>query len=180
MTQYELWKALWSSAKDVNAWELAHAIERHDAFSRSFIPNTFTGNHDVNRIASVVTAEQAAALPYLLMSLPGTPSIYYGDEQGFTGMKAERFGGDDDVRPPLPDSPADLSPLGAPIHRHYQAAIGFRRRHPWLATSSVEVLHKSNEALSYRSSKGECSVTVHLDLAAGRVRLEADDETLIA
>lgn len=140
LTQYELWKGIWSSLKERNLWELAHAITRHDEFCREFIPQTFVGNHDVTRIATLVGPELAPVAAAVLLSLPGSPSIYYGDEQGFTGTKREQAGGDDEVRPALPATPAELSPLGQPLWRHHQGLIGFRRRHPWLSTARVEVL----------------------------------------
>lgn len=39
------------------------------------------------------------------MTVGGTPSIYAGDEQGFTGVKEEMVAGDDAVRPPFPRPP---------------------------------------------------------------------------
>ena len=178
VTQYELWKGIWSSFVDLNAWELAHAVERHAQFSAAFVPNTFVGNHDVTRIASLVSPHQLPLTPYLLATLPGAPSVYYGDEQGFTGVKTDTLGGDDDVRPPLPASPADLSTLGAELHRHYQAAFALRRRNPWLATASVEVLDKSNEALAYRVSGAGEALEVRLDLSAGTLRVDGGGESL--
>ena len=38
----------------------------------------------------------------LLSFLPGVPSVYYGDEFGLEGVKQDRPGGDDAVRPELP------------------------------------------------------------------------------
>lgn len=178
LTQYELWKAIWSSLKDHNLWELDHAIGRHADFCRHFIPQTFVGNHDVTRIATLVGPELAPVAAAILMTLPGAPSVYYGDEQGFTGTKREQLGGDDEVRPELPATPADLSPLGEGIHRDYQNLIGFRRRHPWLSTASVEVTSKANETMTYRCSSAAGSCDVRLDLAAGSATLIADDETL--
>ena len=52
VTQYELWKAIWSSLNDGNFHELDHALRRHDEFLDTFVPMTFVGNHDVTRIAS--------------------------------------------------------------------------------------------------------------------------------
>ena len=51
-TQYELWKAIWSSLNDGNFFELDWALQRHNEFLASFAPLTFIGNHDVTRIAS--------------------------------------------------------------------------------------------------------------------------------
>jgi cyclomaltodextrinase len=52
VTQYELWKAVWSSLNDRNFFELAWAPDRHNHFLERFAPQTFIGNHDVTRIAS--------------------------------------------------------------------------------------------------------------------------------
>src|ERR1700722_16091657 len=52
VTQYELWKAIWSALNDRNFFELAWAMDRHDALLDTFVPLTFVGNHDVTRIAS--------------------------------------------------------------------------------------------------------------------------------
>ena len=101
VTQYELWKAIWSSLNDRNFYELAWALERHDEFLSRFAPLTFTGNHDVTRLASRL--DDARHLAHALVScsrLGGTPSVYYGDEQGFRGVKEERAGGDDASGPP--------------------------------------------------------------------------------
>ena len=40
------------------------------------------------------------------------PSIYYGDEQAFRGVKQDREGGDDAIRPAFPADPADLAAPG--------------------------------------------------------------------
>ncbi|WP_341854255.1 alpha-amylase family glycosyl hydrolase [Brachybacterium sp. GPGPB12] len=59
ITQYELWKAIWSSLRERNLFELAHALGRHEDFLARFraagsggLPLTFVGNHDTTRIAS--------------------------------------------------------------------------------------------------------------------------------
>jgi cyclomaltodextrinase len=156
VTQYELWKSIWSSLNDGNFYELAHAVKRHLGFCRTFTPFTFVGNHDVTRIASKLTdiSTLGHALA-VLFTLPGIPSIYYGDEQGFRGVKEDREGGDDAVRPAFPPAPADLAPDGWPIYRLHQALIGLRRRESWLTTAGVEVLELANDQLSYRCSGGD-------------------------
>ncbi len=164
ITQYELWKGIWSSIKDRNLWELAHALERHDAFSRALVPNTFVGNHDVDRIASVVGGAGAVLALAVIMTVPGMPSVYYGDEQGFTGLRAEGFAADDAVRPPLPATPAGLLGQGQWLYRVHQDLIGLRRRHPWLTRGTVEVVAKQNTALTYRTSGDGHRVQVELAL----------------
>jgi cyclomaltodextrinase / maltogenic alpha-amylase / neopullulanase len=46
----------------------------------------------------------------ILLTVGGTPSIYAGDEQGFRGVKEQRAGGDNAVRPVFPDAPDQLAP----------------------------------------------------------------------
>src|SRR5437764_91464 len=113
ITQYELWKAIWSSLNDPNFFELAWTLDRHNQILDAVMPQTFTGNHDVTRLASRLTDERhiGHALA-ILLTVGGIPSIYYGDEQAFRGVKQERAGGDDEIRPAFPASPADL-PLAA-------------------------------------------------------------------
>jgi cyclomaltodextrinase len=146
VTQYELWKAVWSAIDDGNLFELAHALKRHDDLLGTFVPLTFVGNHDVTRIASRIVDERH--LPHalaVLFTVGGTPSIYYGDEQAFRGIKQERVGGDDAIRPEFPAAgPEALSPLGRPTFHLHQELVGLRRRHPWLHRARTTPLHLTN------------------------------------
>ena len=45
-------------------------------------PNWVLGNHDRSRVASRVGPEQARVAAMLLLTLRGTPTLYYGDELG--------------------------------------------------------------------------------------------------
>ena len=176
VTQYELWKATWSSLADANFWELAHALERHPA---DLLTNTFIGNHDVDRIASTVGPDKLILAAAILMTVPGMPSIYYGDEQGFTGTRGEGWSADDAVRPALPATPAELSPLGGWIYGEYQKLIGVRRRNAWLTRAHVEVLDKTNETISFTCTDGEHTLQTDLWLApTPGVRIHADGEEL--
>ena len=116
----------------------------------------------------------------VLLTVGGIPSIYYGDEQGYTGLKEDRFGGDDQVRPPFPDSPADLSSLGSTTHRHHQELIGLRRRHPWLTTARTETRELTNTRLVYRvhSRDGQHHLDVELDVTAPCVTIRQGAEVL--
>ena len=176
VTAYELWKATWSAIKDANFWELAHALERHEAFSEHHVLNTFVGNHDVDRIASLVGPDGAALAASVLFTVPGMPSVYYGDEQGFTGERGTGEHADDAVRPPLPASPEDLLPDGAWLHQVYTDLIGFRRRHAWLSRAHVLVTGKANEWIEYSCTRDGQRVDVRLDLLPlPRVDVRASD-----
>jgi glycosidase len=157
ITQYELWKAVWSSLNDRNFYELDHALGRHNAFLDSFddgsLPQTFVGNHDVTRLATTLNDDRhfSHALA-VLCCVGGVPSVYYGDEQGFRGLKEHREGGDDEVRPAFPASPAELLPDGWRYYRLHQRLIGFRRRHPWLVRARTAAEHLEPSALALRLS----------------------------
>ena len=164
VTQYELWKATWSSLADVNFYELDWCLKRHNELLDRFVPATFVGNHDVTRIASRVGAGGAALAVVLLMTVGGVPSVYYGDEQAFRGVKTETLGGDDEVRPALPATPSELAPQGAWMLRLHQDLIGLRRRHPWLVRARTEVTELDNPRLSY-DAVGEQGQRLHVSLS---------------
>ena len=168
VTQYELWKGIWSSIESRNFFELDHALGRHNEFSDAFTPMTFVGNHDVTRIASRVGQDGAVLATAILATIGGIPLIYYGDELAYRGVKEERFGGDDDIRPVFPASPADLSNLGADTLRAHQSLLGLRRRHPWLVDARTESLDLTNERYVYRTGvPGVDPLIVELDVRDG-------------
>ena len=151
ITQYEVWKAVWSSLNDRNFYELDHALGRHNAFMDGELAQTFVGNHDVTRLASALNDERhfSHALA-VLFCIGGVPSVYYGDEQGFRGLKEHREGGDDEIRPAFPATPTGLLPDGWRYYRLHQRLIGFRRRHPWLVRARTLAEHVEPSALALR------------------------------
>lgn len=164
VTQYELWKAIWSSITDHNWHELVWTLGRHDEFLDSFRPWTFIGNHDVTRIVTKVGEQYAEHALVLLATLGGTPAIYYGDEQALPGLKEDRAGGDDAIRPEYPTAPGDMSESGARMRRLHQDLLGLRHRHPWLADARTEIVQVTGDLLVYRTHAGEQSLTVTLTL----------------
>jgi glycosidase len=181
VTQYELWKAIWSSLNDGNLFELAWAVDRHNGFLAHGVPLTFVGNHDVTRIASALADERhlGHALA-VLFTVGGVPSVYYGDEQAFRGIKEERAGGDDEIRPAYPTDPSGLAPYGWPMYRLHQRLIGLRRRHPWLTRATTSATHLTNTAVALTTGElvtllniGDAPVDFPVDTGELRI-LEAD------
>jgi cyclomaltodextrinase len=180
VTQYELWKAIWSALNDGNLFELAWALERHDGFVGDFVPMTFVGNHDVTRIASRLTDPGLLGHALaVLFGVAGVPSVYYGDEQAFRGVKEEREGGDDAVRPAFPAAPDELAPHGAPVFRAHQELIGVRRRHAWLTAARTSIDHVADQQLAFTSRAGDEAVTVLLNLADHEHRFEPSCEAQV-
>ncbi len=164
VTQYELWQGIWHGLRDGNLFETGHALERHDGFMASFVPWTFVGNHDVTRIVDQVGDDLLAHALVLWATLGGTPAVWSGDELGWHGIKEQRPGGDDAVRPEFPADPADA--LGGEVFTLHRELIGLRRRHRWLHGARTTVLHRANEQLVYRSEADGQALLVALNASA--------------
>lgn len=110
VTNYELYKGLYSSHNDKNYFELAYTLNRQfgqDGIYKDKLLYNFADNHDINRIASQLTnPANLYQLHLLLYTIPGIPSIYYGSEFGIPGRKTK---GDDNPLRPIFDLPALLS-----------------------------------------------------------------------
>jgi alpha-glucosidase len=86
-------------------WEaeaIGDLIERYEAaLPDGAWPNWVLGNHDRPRIASRVGAAQARVAAMLLLTLRGTPTLYYGDELGMADVPVERYDFRDGARTPM-------------------------------------------------------------------------------
>lgn len=129
------------------------------------------GSHDTPR-ARTILAGDAAALrlaTLLLVTLPGTPSIYYGDELAMEG------GPDPDCRRTYPTAPDEA----ALAHRAFvRAALHARHEHRALRRGTAHVVASSDAAIAIaREFDGDRALVV---INAGRapVRLAVDMEPL--
>lgn len=180
LTQYELWQGVWHGISDRNLFELSHAIERHDELLATFVPQTFVGNHDVTRIASAVGPDLVPHALAVLFTVAGTPSVYAGDEFGWTGVKEQRLGGDDAVRPEFPADPGEVD-ADARILQAHQALVALRRRKPWLWRAHTDVIEVTNTAVALRTAVGDDAVVVALNIGDEPVTLPvADGRTVVA
>jgi len=151
VTNYELYKALYSSHNDRNYFELAYALNRQsgpDGLYRDLALYTFADNHDQDRVAGrLADSAHLGPLYTLLLTAPGIPSIYYGSEWGIEGRKA--VGSDAPLRPAL--DPADLRRTAPhPALRMYiQRLIQLRRTYPALRSGAYRQLHVAHEQLAF-------------------------------
>ena len=172
VTQYELWKAIWSSLNDGNFHELDWALQRHNDFLAAFAPLTFVGNHDVTRIASQLQRpEHVTHALVLLFTTGGVPSIYAGDEFGWHGVKEERAGGDDAVRPEFGPPPAHPDAAGRETLNLHQYLIGLRRRNPWLHEAKTTALQLDNRTYVYETRNGDDALIIALNIDDSPMRL---------
>ncbi len=120
------------------AQDIRRAIDEYEgALPQNGWPNWVLGNHDQPRITSRVGAEQARIAAMLLLTLRGTPTIYYGDEIGMSDV-AIPF---EEVQDPqglnMPDKNLSRDPARTPMQWNNDTNAGFTNGKPWLR------LHKS-------------------------------------
>ncbi len=102
-TNYECYKGLYSSFNAQNMFEIAHSLHRQFGgdpwcIYRGLHLLSFADNHDVTRLASILTDRRCIRPAYgVLFGMPGIPCIYYGSEWGQTGVKGAHD--DFDLRP---------------------------------------------------------------------------------
>ena len=126
----------------------------------------FFGNHDLSRLASEAgasPAKQILAFTYLL-TLRGTPQLYYGDEIGLQG------GNDPDNRRDFPGGfPGDPRnafteggrlPAERQIHDAVRQLLAIRRSQPAVRNGEMTFLRDSAGLLTYLKKSGSDAVLV--------------------
>ena len=69
------------------AQDVRSLVERYEGLlPEGTWPNWVLGNHDQHRVASRIGSEQARVAMMLLLTLRGTPTLYYGDELGMVDV----------------------------------------------------------------------------------------------
>jgi cyclomaltodextrinase len=151
VTNYECYKGLYSSHVDRNYFEIAYSLNRQfgpDGIYRGLSLYSFADNHDVNRVASNLTKiEHLFPLYYLLFTMPGIPSIYYGSEWGLKGKKVNCS--DTALRPKLDlaENARDHSVLSLPSLITRLAAI--RKNSSALQHGNYHQLFVDHEQLAF-------------------------------
>nr|WP_247741292.1 alpha-amylase family glycosyl hydrolase [Luteibacter sp. SG786] len=118
---------------DWHAPTIAGLIRRYEAaLPPGGWPNWVLGNHDKPRIASRVGAAQARVAAVLLLTLRGTPTMYYGDEIGMHDVSIPFA----EVRDPFelnePHKGLGRDPQRTPMRWFPREGAGFTRGTPWL------------------------------------------------
>ena len=102
VTNYECYKGLYSSFNSMNMFEICHSLARQFGPEQWTLYKgkhllSFVDNHDVTRVASILSNEKHLPLIYALsFGMPGIPCVYYGSEWGAKANKSE---GDPALRP---------------------------------------------------------------------------------
>lgn len=153
---------------------------------------TFLTNHDQDRVMSVFSGkvEKAKVAAAMLLTAPGTPFIYYGEEIGMQGRKP-----DPDIRRPMQwsDAPnagfttapqAWRDPFGdyatinvaaqendpTSLLNHYRALIALRKAHPALSAGNTTLVESGNRGVySILRSTGSEHILVVINLTGAPI-----------
>ncbi|MDJ1496738.1 alpha-amylase family glycosyl hydrolase [Cytophagaceae bacterium DM2B3-1] len=117
-------------------WEakvIAAAIDQYEgALPANGWPNWVLGNHDQPRITSRVGIQQARVAAMLLLTLRGTPTIYYGDEIGMRDVPIPFQEVQDPQGLNMPDKNLSRDPARTPMQWDASLQAGFTEGKPWL------------------------------------------------
>ena len=167
-TNYECYKGLYSSFNSMNLFEINHSLLRQFGpenwtLYRGKHMLSFVDNHDVTRIASILTNEKHLPLVYALcFGMPGIPCVYYGSEWG---AKAQKSDGD----------PALRACFDAPVYNDLSA---------WI--SRLAEAKKNSKALNYGSFRSvvltnkQCIFERKTDEERVLVAINAEDQPYTA
>ena len=144
--------------------------EYYTSINPEYIDAIFITNHDQNRIGSRVDGHQGKIkmAASLLMTLPGSPVIYYGEELGMLGQKPDEnirepfnwaADGNDDGETswvqPLYTTDESVEPLDRQIEdrnsvfNHYRELIDLRNRSTTLSYGSIEPVSTNSQVCSF-------------------------------
>jgi alpha-glucosidase len=99
-------------------------------------PNWVLGNHDKSRIASRVGPAQARVAAMLLLTLRGTPTLYYGDELGMPDVPVPPELVQDPWEKNTPGLGLGRDPVRSPMQWDDSPNAGFTTGRPWLPLAS--------------------------------------------
>lgn len=117
----------WSAAA------ISAAIDEYEgALPASGWPNWVLGNHDQPRITSRVGLEQARVAAIMLLTLRGTPTVYYGDEIGMQDVAIPALEVQDPQGLNMPGKNLSRDPSRTPMQWDNRTNAGFTSGKPWL------------------------------------------------
>lgn len=164
---FELMRVPWAAA------EVKHTVDGYEGLlPEGGWPNWVLGNHDKHRVASRVGPAQARVAAMLLLTLRGTPTLYYGDEIGMQDVPIPPNRVRDPFEKSVPGLGLGRDPERTPMQWDASENAGFTTGVPWLplsadhAVRNVEVLDRDPRSilwlyrrlLALRRSEGALSV----------------------
>jgi alpha-glucosidase len=147
---FSLLSAVWAPRS------IAKLVEEYEAaLPQGGWPNWVLGNHDRPRIASRVGAAQARIAAMLLLTLRGTPTIYYGDELGMLDVAIPRERVRDVAEKNLPEHGLGRDRCRTPMQWDPTRFAGFSEQEPWLplpdSAQKENVVNQQRDLTSFLS-----------------------------
>jgi alpha-glucosidase len=96
------------------------------------LPTYVLGNHDRHRVATRLGRQQARVAAMLLLTLRGTPFVYYGDEIGMQDVEVPMAAVQDPFEQQVPGIGLGRDPERSPLQWNDQPYAGFSSVTPWL------------------------------------------------
>ncbi len=129
-------------------------------------PNWVLGNHDRSRIASRVGAAQARVAALLLLTLRGTPIVYYGDEIGMTDVPVPDELAQDPYAHRVPGIGVGRDPERSPMQWSDEPHAGFcpASAKPWLPVAADAAMRN----VAVQSADDSSLLSLHKQLIALR------------
>ncbi len=167
VTNYEVYKGLYSSLADRNYFEIAYSLNRQfgpDGIYKDIPLYNFADNHDVDRVASKLNdPAQLQSLYLLLFTIPGIPAIYYGSEWGLAGQRSPQ---DDSALRPCLDL-EEMKRFAPQPHLSQLIArlAALRADLPALRHGAYAQLFVSHEQLAFARCSADQKIVVLLNAA---------------
>jgi alpha-glucosidase len=135
-----------------NAETLAGLIREYEAsLPPGGWPNWVLGNHDWPRIAGRIGREQARVAAMLLLTLRGTPTMYYGDEIGMAQVAIPPGRIRDPFQKNVPGLNVGRDGSRTPMQWDASPNAGFSQAEPWLPVG--QDFRDINVAAEYREPR---------------------------
>jgi alpha-glucosidase len=113
--------------------KIALAVDEYEAaLAESCWPNWTFGNHDKPRLHSRVGDDQLRNAAMLLLTLRGTPTLYYGEEIGMSQVKLSKEEMKDPQGLNMPGKNLSRDPQRTPMQWNSEKNAGFSEGQPWL------------------------------------------------
>jgi alpha-glucosidase len=110
--------------------------EYEDALPSGAWPSWVLGNHDTHRVASRVGMAQARVGAMLLLTLRGTPFLYYGDEIGMEDLRIDPRDVHDPREMNVPGQGLGRDPARGSMQWNGSETAGFTTGEPWLPVAA--------------------------------------------
>jgi alpha-amylase len=193
---FDLADKIVNSVKNGTDLGVATAASSTDELFKTYNPNkidgTFLTNHDQNRVMSELNGDvnKAKTAASILLTLPGNPFIYYGEEIGMTGQKPDElirepfrwYEGDGKGQTSWETPVYNVGHNGVSVEaqdnqknsllNHYREMIRVRQQHDELVRGNLESIQVDNsQVIAYSRSYEGKSIQVYHNISDEPVTL---------